>query len=389
MKMWSFIIVACSFQVILGSEPFKASEELVSKEIILHHGYPCEEYQVESEDGYILTIFRIPHGRENDTNKGPRPAVFLQHAFLGVSTHWISNLPNNSFGFILADAGYDVWIANSRGNMWSSKHKTLTTSEKEFWEFSFHEFGYYDIPALIYFILNKTNQEQLYFVGHSEGSAAGFIAFSSWPKLAERIKVFFALGPVTTLTFATTAGRLIFSKTFSNTIKYFSNRFCTYYASLSNISVRICTYYPNFCANVMSLFTGYNTANLNMSRLDVYVAQSPAGTSMQNLLHWSQIYSTNQFQAYDYGSKERNLKKYNQTTPPVYRIEDIKIPISVWTGGQDLFADSRDVGALCFRISNLIDKRHIPEWQHVDFIWGLDATERMYRHIIETMRKYP
>uniref|UniRef100_A0A8D0C4U9 Partial AB-hydrolase lipase domain-containing protein n=1 Tax=Salvator merianae TaxID=96440 RepID=A0A8D0C4U9_SALMN len=363
LKMWSFIIVACSFQVILGSEPFKLPSNIpnvfpIQKEIILHHGYPCEEYQVESEDGYILTIFRIPHGRENDTNKGPRPAVFLQHAFLGVSTHWISNLPNNSFGFILADAGYDVWIANSRGNMWSSKHKTLTTSEKEFWEFSFHEFGYYDIPALIYFILNKTNQEQLYFVGHSEGSAAGFIAFSSWPKLAERIKVFFALGPVTTLTFATTAGRLIFSKTFSNTVS---------------------TFFP---LQQYKLFT--TIAVLFQSRLDVYVAQSPAGTSMQNLLHWSQVY----YLLFTL-SNALSLLFYSQTTPPVYRIEDIKIPISVWTGGQDLFADSRDVGALCFRISNLIDKRHIPEWQHVDFIWGLDATERMYRHIIETMRKYP
>ena len=69
-------------------------------EIIKHQGYPCEEHDVVTEDGFILGLQRIPHGRKETTKNSNtvKPAVFLQHGLLCSSTNWITNFHNQSLG---------------------------------------------------------------------------------------------------------------------------------------------------------------------------------------------------------------------------------------------------------------------------------------------------
>ena len=83
-------------------------------QIVSEHGYPIEAHNVTTADGYILTAFRIPHGRTGPGGSGPRPAVLLQHALLCSSFDWVNQSPEQSLGFILADHGYDVWMSNNR-----------------------------------------------------------------------------------------------------------------------------------------------------------------------------------------------------------------------------------------------------------------------------------
>lgn len=45
----------------------------------------------------------------------------------------------------------------------------------------------YDIPAVIEYILKKTGKEQLYFIGHSQGTLQAFAAFSQNATLAKKV----------------------------------------------------------------------------------------------------------------------------------------------------------------------------------------------------------
>ncbi|EGV91935.1 lysosomal acid lipase/cholesteryl ester hydrolase [Cricetulus griseus] len=391
-------LVVCLFLSVLlsgrptGSIPHVDPEANMNvTEMIRYWGYPSEEHMIQTEDGYILGVHRIPHGRKNHSHKGPKPVVYLQHGFLADSSNWVTNSDNSSLGFILADAGFDVWLGNSRGNTWSLKHRTLSISQDEFWAFSFDEMAKYDLPASIYYIVNKTGQEQVYYVGHSQGTTIGFIAFSQIPELAKKIKMFFALAPVVFLNFALSPvikiskwPEVIIEDLFGH------KQFFPQSAKLKWLSTHVCNrvVLKKLCTNVFFLICGFNEKNLNESRVNVYTSHSPAGTSVQNLRHWGQIAKHHMFQAFDWGSKAKNYFHYNQTCPPVYDLKDMLVPTALWSGDHDWLADPSDVNILLTQIPNLVYHKRLPDWEHLDFLWGLDAPWRMYNEIVNLLRKY-
>lgn len=107
------------------------------------------QYKAQTQDGYILTIFRIPSVQ---TDKAP---VFLMHGVQSTSGIFVS-LGQDSLGtdkllliekliisslvlliaaFMLADAGYDVWLGNYRGTEYSEGHTRLNVTQRKFWNY--------------------------------------------------------------------------------------------------------------------------------------------------------------------------------------------------------------------------------------------------------------
>ncbi|KAL5017970.1 hypothetical protein ScPMuIL_003692 [Solemya velum] len=160
-----------------------------ASELITSKGYPCENHDVYTPDGFLLGVQRIPHGVQRN-----RPVVLLQHGLLASSTCWLENLANESLAYILADAGYDVWLGNSRGNTYGRRHIRYQPSQREFWAWSWDEMAKYDLPATINYVLQVSRQSQLYYVGHSQGTEIGFAEFSRNPELGRKVKTFFCPG---------------------------------------------------------------------------------------------------------------------------------------------------------------------------------------------------
>ena len=103
--------------------------------MIARMGYPSETHTVVTEDCYILEMHRIPHGKGIQANQSA--PILLVHGVLGSSADWVMGIPEKSLGYILADAGYDVWLGNMRGNTYSRAHCELDPNNLDFWDFRY------------------------------------------------------------------------------------------------------------------------------------------------------------------------------------------------------------------------------------------------------------
>jgi len=167
-------------------------------QMIQSKGYTVEEHKVITPDGYILGVYRIPRGRNSPKSGKPGRPVLLQHGLLDSATTWAINFPGQSLSYILADAGYDVWLGNMRGNKYSRAHvKYNPAHDEEFWDFSFDEMANIDLPSMVYYILNVTQQTHIGYVGHSQGTMIGFANFGQLDSvLQNNVSFWVALAPV-------------------------------------------------------------------------------------------------------------------------------------------------------------------------------------------------
>lgn len=373
----------------VNSDLFRDTPDFIKK-----YGYPVEVHVVESEDGYQTTLHRIPYGRKNDT-VGKRPIVFIQHGIMCSSDVWVYSGPETDLPFILADNGYDVWLGNSRGNYYADRHSNKSLTKAQYWDFSWHEMGYYDIPAVIEYILNETEETEIYYIGHSMGSTMFLVMASTRPEYNDKVKFMIALGPVGMLQkFSTvTQNVLVPFYLVLGEVMQVINR----YQLLPRTLLR--TYLINLvckdgmptqflCKQIAFGLAGESHEQYNASALPVILSHVPAGCSENQVLHFWQTMHKEKFQQRDLGI-EGNQRKYNQSEPPEYDLSNIKTPISIYYAENDAIAPVKGVLQLAKSLPNLVGLHAIPlkTFNHFDFTWGLDANRLLYDDIVRELNE--
>ncbi|CAD0199428.1 unnamed protein product [Chrysodeixis includens] len=360
-------------------------------QLITKYGHGLEEHEVKTKDGYILRLIRIP-------NKGP--VVFLMHGLLMSADDWVLAGPESGIAYLLAKQGYDVWMGNARGNKHSRRHEKMLPSSVEFWNFSFDEIGRYDLPAMIDYVLDKTNRTKLTYVGHSQGTTAFLVMCSEMPEYNDKISLMAGLSlvgaipkmksPVLNLLKFIT---LFHPELLFGLVKEMGiHEFLPSRDLVNNFAPNICGrahLAKIVCSNVVFLLCGFNALQLNITNLPVIFSHVPAGASTKQLEHYSQSVISGKFARFDYG-EFKNFEVYGSKSPPEYQVEKVSVPVAIFYADNDWLAAPEDVDALRKRLKTVVEYYKVPHlfFNHVDFLYARDVKHLVFTKLLQVIQRY-
>lgn len=333
-------------------------------------GYKAEQHNVTTEDGYILTLHRIPP-KVHCKKKAP---VLIMHGLFQASEGFIDS---GAFapGYVLAEDCYDVWCANTRGNYHARKHVSLNPDrDVKFWQFSVDHIGMYDFPVTIDYVLKATNTKKLIMIGVSQGGGSYFVMNSQRPEYAEKISLFVGLAPAT---------RLLHTKSLAvRTITRVLNRF-RIPLELAGIWEVFGKGFPlqtavslvcrdqiladTLCTMLLPFIDSSNPTSITPEIIERLVKHLPAGTSVQNIAHFGQSTETVKFYKFDYGAS-RNMKMYGRPDPPAHNFSSSKAPSVIFHGRSDNVVDTVDIQWVVDQLPNLLEFIQVKNrlWNHFD-----------------------
>ncbi|XP_017777752.1 PREDICTED: gastric triacylglycerol lipase-like isoform X2 [Nicrophorus vespilloides] len=297
--------------------------------IVQRYNYKIQTHYVLTEDDYILTVFRIANSSSSfNSNRQP---IFLQHGTICSSEIWLQR-GEDSIGFHLANAGFDVWLGNTRGNYNSPGHKFYTTQDSKFWDHSFDELVL-DIPAVVSYIGNKTGRTgDLLYVGHSIGSTQVLAYASERPDQAKKnLKAMILFAPAV----------------------YLDKQ--------------------GFLVNLVALFP-------------IMLASLPDRESLKPFVQYIQFADTAEFKKFDYGSKG-NLKKYGTEKPPKYDLGKISVPVYTFIGTSDDLTPFSNAETFHKELTVYNEIYALQNYSHMAYFLDANAKEVLYKPFFNLLEK--
>ncbi|XP_011554177.3 lipase 3 [Plutella xylostella] len=377
------------------------SEDVFTKSqtasLITGAGYPQESHRVATSDGYLLTLHRIPHGKGAPSGVRRTP-VFIMHGLTGTSSAFVQQAPEFALGFNLADAGYDVWLGNARGNRQSRAHATLDpdTDAIAFFDFSWEEIGLRDLPAMIDYVLTTTAFDKLHYIGHSQGGTAFLVLNSMLPEYNDKFYSAHLLAGVGYMAHFPDIRLATISQS-SNEIYALALSYGVVEVVRASFTVNSLTdlLFPRSRTNVdcnstdaaVQPFCNTVTMMRNNEQPDVsniisQLAGANGGASIKQFAHYGQNIASKLFRRWDLGPG--NVQAYGTEAPPLYNLSLITVNTTMHYTVSDYLVDERDVLAMVDAMPNAVARKVAREtFTHSDFIITDDAKELVNDYIIE------
>lgn len=351
--------------------------------------FTYEEHTITTSDNIHLKLIHII--KKENLQKKRYPILFI-HGILDSSDSWLINNIKSNLPLILSNLNFDIWLLNCRGNKYSKmlENQNIISDNSNYWNFSFHEIGIYDIPSTINFI-SLYNSNKLFLICHSQGCTATLAGICENNALykSKTCGIIFLAPP--SRVDNTNCSKII---NILNSINFWdilqSNEILGYDPTLSSLNAKANDIYPTGYLAVLETFSDSTLTSISKDTLSKFLSVFPSGTSRQSMMHFKQIYDSKEFQKFDYGEEENKIR-YGAAKPPKYSFEAVEGLRVILVGGkEDELVSIKDVRWL----KGILGKQNVLYGYHeLDFmghlsfllndsiIWFNPILREMYRII--------
>ncbi|CCX10699.1 Alpha/Beta hydrolase protein [Pyronema domesticum] len=385
----------------LDSETFEVETE-DGFVLEMHHIYDPEDlpyYPVMTretreeaeEDEEIMSILpRETEKRKNGKKGRRRYPVLLIHGLLQSAGAYCVN-DENSLAFYLVRCGYDVWLGNNRCGF-HPKHTVLNYHDPRMWAWNIRQMGILDLPAFINPILTLSQFSKLALIAHSQGTTQTFVSLAKQqrPDLGQKISVFCALAP------AVYAGPLIdkiyfkFMKIIPPSafrIVFGIHAFIPFMMTMHKLVPA--KLYGELGYRVFWFLFGWSDTRWDRTLRRRFFRFAPVYVSAEAMRWWLGrecfakhrcILSTHSA-GKEAGPECGGGAWFDERFPK----------LAMWVAGSDKLVDGE---RLINRFEEglephveLVHKKVIPEYEHLDVVWAVDAKRRVFEEVVEVIGK--
>ena len=380
MKSQLLFLILISFAIAINKDQL----EYYYRDYIESFGYKLEEHEAVTDDGYELTIWHIYKSSSLNSKK----VVYLQPGF--TCTSWVFlQLGENSLPFMLVDNGYDVWIGNNRGTIFSWGHVSKDPDDLngDYWDFSMDENVIYDLPTQINYVKETSGAKKINYIGHSQGTTLFYMLYMHDPKFIQSsINKFVSLGSVPNLAYATFKPIEYLDKLYKLIEMTRPLTKAIIFGGRERIMLsEVCRRYPGKCEAVFeSASSSVPTKRINYENLYPFLYYYPGGTNSNTILHWSQVHRQKKLVYFN-----PNYDKEKYATPyDINVIKAWKIPAFIQRSDVDTFSSYEDVTELYDIIEDksyikLVDTKL---YGHTDDLAAESAINDIYIPIINFLK---